>query len=78
MTAFAFSEGQGLDEHTNPNDAIVHVLEGEASIRIDSVTHRVRAGEALHLPPSIPHALLGGAPFKMLLTLLKVPRPEGR
>jgi quercetin dioxygenase-like cupin family protein len=76
MTVFAFSEGQGLDEHTNPNDAIVHVLDGEASVRIADVTHRVQEGEALHLPPSAPHAVLEGSEFKMLLILLKVPRPE--
>lgn len=77
LTAFAFSEGQGLDEHTNPNDAIVHVLDGEVSVRIEGATHRVQAGEVLHLPPSVPHALLAGSAFKMLLILLKIPRPEG-
>lgn len=76
-TVFAFAEGEGLDEHTNPNDAIVHVLEGEVSIRIESATHRVQAGEVLHLPPSVPHALVAGSAYKMLLVLLKVPRGEG-
>ena len=71
MTLFAFAEGEGLDEHTNPNDAVVFVLEGQARVAIDGVEHEVLEGEALHLPPSVPHALLGGAPYKMLLTLLK-------
>ncbi len=75
MTAFAFAEGQGLTEHTNPNDAIVHVLSGEASVRVAGVTHRVREGEVLYLPPSVPHALLEGSEFKMLLILLKAPPP---
>lgn len=74
MTLFAFAEGQGLSEHTNPNDALVHVLAGEVSITIAGTEHRVREGEMLHLPPSVPHELVGGAPFKMLLTLLKRPR----
>ena len=71
VTLFAFAEGQGLSEHTNPNDALVQVLAGEVSVRIADVTHRVRTGEMLHLPPSVPHELAGGVPFKMLLTLLK-------
>lgn len=74
LTLFAFAAGQGLSEHTNPNDALVHVLTGEVSVLIDGAEHRVREGEMLHLPPSVPHELVGGAPFKMLLTLLKRPR----
>lgn len=71
VTLFAFAEGEGLTEHINPNDALVHVLEGEVTILVDGEEHRVGEGEMLHLPPSVPHELLGGAPFKMLLTLLK-------
>lgn len=74
MTLFAFAEGQGLSEHTNPNDAIVYVLAGEVTVRIGETMHRVEEGGALHLPPSVPHALLEGSAFKMLLVLLRVPR----
>ena len=76
MTVFAFAQGQGLSEHTNPNDAVVQILAGEVSILIDGVEHHVREGEMLHLPPSVPHELVGGAPFMMLLTLLKRPRTD--
>ena len=71
MTAFAFAEGQGLSEHSNPNDAIVMVLEGRVRVRMGDADHDVGEGEALHLPAAVPHALIGGPPFKMLLTLLK-------
>jgi len=72
MTLFAFAEGQGLSEHLNPNDAILHCLEGGVTVDIAGVEHSVESGEALHLPASVPHALRGGEPFKMLLTILKV------
>jgi quercetin dioxygenase-like cupin family protein len=71
LTVFAFAEGQGLSEHSNPNDAVILVLEGTARVTIDGADHVVEQGEALHLPASIPHELLGGVPFKMLLTLVK-------
>ncbi len=74
LTVFAFAEGQGLSEHSNPNDAVILVLEGTVNVVIDGTDHVVASGEALHLPPSIPHELLGGAPFKMLLSLLKKPK----
>ena len=70
-TVFAFAEGEGLSEHTNPNDAVVLVLEGSARVVVGGVDHMVEAGQALHLPPSVPHALVGGPPFKMLLMLTK-------
>lgn len=71
QSLFAFAEGQGLQEHTNSSDAIVFVLEGRVDVVLDGVTHAVETGEALLLPATIPHALVGGAPFKMLLTLMK-------
>ena len=71
MTAFAFSEGVGLPEHTNPNDAIVLVLEGRASFTLQGRPLELEAGEMVHLPAEVPHAIHGGTPFKMLLTILK-------
>ncbi len=73
MTAFAFAEGEGLSEHSTPHDATVLVLEGVVRIAIEDTEHRVAAGEILQLPASVPHALQGDGPFKMLLTLFKRP-----
>lgn len=76
MTLFAFADGQGLSEHTNSNDAIIQVLKGDVVVRIEDHRHRVEAGEILHLPATVPHALEGNGPFKMLLTLLNRSGPE--
>jgi quercetin dioxygenase-like cupin family protein len=73
MTLFAFAQGEGLTEHMSPHEATVHLLEGEARITIAGEPHTVRAGEMLHLPASVPHALQGEHAFKMLLTILKQP-----
>lgn len=74
MTLFAFAEGEGLTEHSTPHDATVHVLEGAVRITVGDRDHDLLTGDILHLPASVPHALHGGPPFKMLLTLLKKPR----
>jgi quercetin dioxygenase-like cupin family protein len=71
LTLFAFAEGEGLTEHATPHDATVLVLEGDVTVTIGGEEHRVEAGDILHLPAAVPHALQGGRPFKMLLTLLK-------
>ncbi|MDX1646565.1 MAG: cupin domain-containing protein [Longimicrobiales bacterium] len=77
MTLFAFAEGEGLTEHSSPHDAIVQILDGRVRVTVGEEDHEVSAGEVLHLPASVPHALHGGEPFKMLLTLLMKPRSRG-
>ena len=77
VTAFAFGEGAGLDEHTNPADAIVHVLDGRCTVSIEGTEHRMGTGEMLHLPASTPHAIVPGGPFRMLLVLLKTSATSG-
>jgi len=71
VTLFAFDEGEGLTEHTNPNDAIVQIVEGSLRIRVGDTEHEMVAGDVLHMPPSVPHTLHGGPRYRMLLTLLR-------
>lgn len=71
IITFAFDEGQELSEHTAPFDALVTVLEGGVTIRIDGQTHELTQGEAILMPAKIPHALKANGPFKMLLCMIK-------
>jgi quercetin dioxygenase-like cupin family protein len=82
ITAFAFDEGQGLTEHTSPHTAVVVALEGGLTLtmRPDGEaerTHSLKAGDALTIPGGVPHALHGGAEFKMLLILAKADADSG-
>jgi quercetin dioxygenase-like cupin family protein len=74
VTLFAFDVGQELSEHTAPYDALVHVLEGSAEIRISGRPYDLAAGEAIVMPAGEPHALKANKRFKMLLTMV---RPSG-
>jgi len=71
ITLFAFDKGQNLSEHTAPFDALVHLLDGKALIRIDKEQFVLSAGDLLIMPAHIPHAVDAVEPFKMLLTMLK-------
>lgn len=71
LTAFAFDEGTGLDEHSSPQTALVEILEGRALVTIDGTEYTVEAGEMLHLPADVPHALQAPVRFRMLLTLFR-------
>lgn len=71
LTLFGFDAGEGLSEHTAPFDALVHVLDGAADVRIGLNTHTVLAGQVVLLPANVPHALRATSPFKMLLTMIR-------
>ena len=54
----------------------LQTLEGTLALMVGGIEHEVRAGEIIHLPAAVPHALRGGGRFKMLLTLLKKPATD--
>lgn len=71
LTVFAFDAGQGLSEHTVPNEALILVLDGAAGVTVGGEHHTVRAGESIRLPANVPHAVDAPQRFKMLLAILK-------
>jgi quercetin dioxygenase-like cupin family protein len=71
VTLFAFDEGEGLSEHTTPHDALVMVLDGQASITVSGETSLVGTGEAILLPGGEPHAVAALERFTMALVMLK-------
>jgi quercetin dioxygenase-like cupin family protein len=71
VTLFAFDQDQELSEHTAPFDALVHVLDGEAEIRISVKPFHLKSGDAIIMPAGQPHALKAITRFKMLLTMIR-------
>lgn len=71
VSLFAFDKGQRLSEHSAPFDAMVQVVEGQAEIVIDGVTHNVQTGESIIMPANITHAVNAVEKFKMVLTMIK-------
>jgi len=71
VTLFAFDKEQELSEHTAPFDALVHVLDGEAEIRIAGKPFHLKAGDAIIMPANEPHAVKALTHFKMLLTMIR-------
>lgn len=71
VTLFAFDAGQELSEHTAPFDALVHLLDGEAEIKIAGKPFLLKAGQVILMPAHEPHAVRAVTRFKMLLTMIK-------
>ncbi len=71
LTLFAFEAGEGLNTHTAPGAAFVQILDGEANITIGDQELVVTAGQAVAMPPNVPHSLSASKRFKMLLVVVK-------
>jgi quercetin dioxygenase-like cupin family protein len=71
VTLFAFDAGQELSEHTAPFAALVHVLDGEAEIKISGQPFLLKIGDAIIMPANQPHAVKAVEKFKMLLTMIR-------
>lgn len=76
VTVFAFDKGESLSEHSAPFDALAHVIDGEAEIRVGGVAHRVKAGQMILMPSGVPHALNAVERFKMVLFLTRADGPK--
>src|SRR5690349_5211202 len=71
VTLFAFDKDQELSEHTAPFDALVHILDGEAEIKISGKPYQLGIGDAIIMPANEPHAVRAVQRFKMLLTMIR-------
>ncbi|MCW3998596.1 MAG: cupin domain-containing protein [Candidatus Bathyarchaeota archaeon] len=71
VTFFAFSDGQGLSEHSAPFDALVFILDGEAEIVISGKPFRLKKAEFIIMPANDPHSLSAITKFKMMLVMIK-------
>ena len=71
ITLFSFDENEGLSEHTAPFDAVVTILDGECEVWVAGTTYRMKEGETIIFPASVPHALSAITKFKMMLIMIK-------
>ena len=68
---FGFAPGQALSEHTASLPAIVHILAGEATLKLGETSHAVQAGAWAYMPAGLTHAVVAKTEVRMLLLLLR-------
>jgi len=73
VVLFAFSKGQQLTEHTASVPAVLHVLEGEAVLKLGPDTVEARPGTWVHMPANLPHGIDARTSLILLLSMLKGP-----
>ncbi len=74
VLAFPFEAGQSLAEHTSPHPAIIHVLEGEATITLGDDTVQAQPGAWIHMDARLPHSIHAQTQFLMLLLVFRTVR----
>ncbi len=75
VTLFAFDAGEGLSEHTAPFDALVITLEGSLTLTIGGQRVSAAPGTIVRMPANVPHAVDATVASRMLLIMLREPKP---
>ena len=68
---FGFGQGQELSEHTASMPAILHFIQGEATLTLGDETVEAQPGTWIHMPANLQHSVHAKTPVVMLLLLLK-------
>lgn len=71
VSVFAFDKGESLSEHTAPFEAMLYVIDGEASVTVSGKVNKVKKNELIMLPANKPHAVKALKRFKMLLVMVR-------
>lgn len=54
-----------------------YVLEGEATLELDGVNHRLAAGQGLHVPPGAAHQMRNESEAELRFLVVSSPRSHG-
>ena len=68
---FGFAQGEELSEHTASMPAILHFIQGEATVGLGDDKHEAKAVTWVHMPTGQRHSIQAKTPVVMLLLLLK-------
>jgi quercetin dioxygenase-like cupin family protein len=74
---FRFAAGQELSEHTASVPAMIHILEGEATLTLGKDVYEVAGGAWAHMQPNLPHSIFAKTSTVMLLTMLRKTAKDG-
>jgi quercetin dioxygenase-like cupin family protein len=68
---FGFAAGQELSEHTSSTPAVMHFLQGEATVTLGDDKMDVGPGAWIHMTAGLRHSIHTHTPVVMILLLLK-------
>ena len=67
----SFDTGEGLTEKTAPFDTFAQIIDGNAEIVIDGVSHLLATGQGIIVPAHLPNIFRANERFKVIITVIK-------
>ena len=71
ISVMSFDTGEGLTEKTAPFDTFAQIIDGNAEIVIDGVSHLLATGQGIILPAYLPNIFRANERFKVIITVIK-------
>lgn len=71
ISVMSFDTGEGLTEKTSPFDTFAQIIEGNAEIVINNVSHLLTSGQGIIIPAHLPNLIKPNGRFKMISTVIK-------
>ena len=71
VSAVSFDSGETLTGRVSPYDTFIQVIDGEAEIVIDDVSHMLDTGNSIIVPAHSQNTIKANVRLKMLSTIIK-------
>lgn len=71
VTVMAFDSGQGIKENISRFAVFVQIIEGNAELIIDKISHLLHSGHGIVIPAHTVNSVTPKGRFKMMLTVIK-------
>ncbi|MGD2028043.1 MAG: cupin domain-containing protein [Anaerolineales bacterium] len=68
---FQFAQGQELSEHTSAKPAVLHFLQGEASVTLGENEKKASPNTFIYMQPNLPHSIAAETEVTMLLLMVE-------
>ena len=75
LVLFCFEPGQALSEHTAPFEAVIHVLQGKADVKLGGKVYEAAPGALYVMPAGLSHSITAKERFVFLLTMTRLSNP---
>lgn len=71
ISIMSFDSGEGLTEKRSPFDTFAQIIEGNAEMVIDKISHFLHSGEGIIIPANASNFIKPNGRFKMIQTIIK-------
>jgi quercetin dioxygenase-like cupin family protein len=71
ISIMSFDSGESLTEKISPFDTFVQIIDGNAEIIIDGISHLLESGQGIIIPAHLSNLIKANGRFKMISTIIK-------